>query len=117
VHTLLKLRKGTIFAVVCSAVADDTLEIWNAAGRSVVEGCGTGNYIITANGTYVTGIGSIIPLKLIGENGITIITAGQQFTQQDGKLRALSRSKDLVQMDQFMTSTDGTGAAGPSPEP
>ena len=117
VHTLLNLRRGTIFTVVRSAVADDTLEIWNAAGRSVVEGRGAGNYIITADGTYVTARGSIIPLKLIGENGITIIAAGQQFTQQDGKLHAVSRTEDLVQMDQFMTSTDGTGAGGPPPEP
>jgi hypothetical protein len=110
VHTVLNLRRGTIFTMFRSAVADDTLEIWNAGGRSVVEGCGVGNYIMTAEGTYITAIGSIIPLKMVGENGTAIIAAGQQFNQQDGKIHPVARTKDLVQMDQFI-------AGRPSPEP
>jgi len=48
VYTLLDLRTGRIFTVVRSKVADNTMEIRNAAGRSVVEGSGIGRYIITA---------------------------------------------------------------------
>ena len=82
VHTLLDLRAGRIFTVVRSDVVGSTLEIRNAAGRSVVEGSGIGRYIITADGTHVTAEGSAIPLKVIGESGITIVTAGQQFAKE-----------------------------------
>src|SRR6185369_4676856 len=45
--TLLDLRKGRIFTVVRSLVPGSTLEIRNAAGRSIVEGGGgKGRYII-----------------------------------------------------------------------
>ena len=50
-ETLLDLRKGRIFTVVRSLVTGSTLEIRNAAGRSVVEGAptgGMGRYIINA---------------------------------------------------------------------
>jgi hypothetical protein len=114
-HTLLDLRAGRIFTVVRSASADSTLEIRNAAGRSVVEGKGGGKYIIAADGTHVSAIGSVIPIKLIGENGITVIAAGQQFTKQDGKLSALAQTSndlDLTQLDEFQASINGPAAGG-----
>ncbi len=104
VHTLLDLRKGRIFTVVRSEVAGSTLEIRNAAGRSVVEGSGVGRYIITADGTHVTAKGSAIPLKVIGENGITIIAAGQQFARKDGKMQSMRSNRwvnELIQLDQL----------------
>ena len=63
VHTLLDLRAGRIFTVVRSAVAGSTLEIRNAAGRSVVEGSGIGRYIITADGTHVSAKAPSSPLR------------------------------------------------------
>lgn len=109
VHTLLDLRAGRIFAVVRSAVAGSTLEIRNAAGRSVVEGSGVGKYIITADGTHVTAEGSVIPLKVIGENGITIVTAGQQFTRKDGKMLPVHGDewvKELIQLDEVQAADE-----------
>jgi hypothetical protein len=89
-ETLLDLRVGRIFTVVRSLIAGSTLEIKNAAGRSVVEGGGgKGRYIITADGTHVTDKNSAVPLKVIGETGITIITPGQKFNAKEGKLFAL----------------------------
>jgi hypothetical protein len=119
-HIILDLRSGRIFTVVCSAGVGVKLEISNSAGRSVVEGHGMGRYVITADGTHITAVGSVIPLKLMGENGITTIAAGQQFTKQDGKLLPLSRTsydKDLVQLDKLQGATDRPAAGGPSPMP
>jgi len=119
VNTLLDLRKGRIFTVVRSTVAGSTLEIRNAAGRSVVEGSGVGRYIITADGTHVAAEGSAIPLKLIRENGITLIAAGQQFDPKDGKVLAASPPlwvKDMIQLDELQAVTEQP-AATPPPKP
>ena len=110
VHTLLDLRKGRIFTVVCSAIAGDTFEIRNAAGRAVVKGSGVGRYIITADGTHVSAIGSIIPPKVIGENGITVIAAGQEFPKRDGKMLPLVPSayvNALIQLDELQAANEG----------
>jgi hypothetical protein len=120
VHTLLDLRKGRIFIVVRSAVAGSTLEIRNAAGRSVVEGSGIGSYIITADGTHVSAEGSVIPLKVIGENGITIVAAGQQFDRKDGKMlptTANSWVKELIELDELEAAAGRLAAEKPSPRP
>jgi len=119
-HTLLDLRAGRIFAVVRSEVAGSTLEISNAAGCSVVEGSGVGKYIITADGTHVTAKGSVIPLKVIGENGITIIAAGQQFSRKNGKKFAASTSrwvKDLIEIDELQSVMDESMVKEPPPKP
>ncbi len=119
VDTLLDLRSGRIFAVVRSEVAGSTLEIRNAAGRSVVEGSGIGRYIITADGTHVAATGSAIPLKVIGENGITVIAAGQQFDKKDGKVQAASPPlwvKDMIELDELQAVTEEP-AKGPTPKP
>ena len=86
-HTLVDLRSGRIFTVVRSHVPGSTFEIRNKAGRSVVEGGGgKGRYIITADGTHVAEKGSVVPLKLIGENGVTVINPGQKFEAKEGKM-------------------------------
>jgi hypothetical protein len=115
-HILLDLRAGRILTVVRPCAAGSTLEIKNAAGRSVVEGSGGGKYIITADGTHVSADGSVLPLKLIGENGTTFIAAGQQLTSQDGKVLPLSSAscaKDLAQLEELKTSTDAPAARRP----
>jgi hypothetical protein len=120
VHTLLDLRAGRIFTVVRSAVAGSTVEIRNAAGRSVVEGSGIGRYIITADGTHVAAKDSVIPLKVIGENGITIIAAGEQFSRKEGKMLPVSPAlwvKDLIQLDELQASTETLAPDKPSPKP
>jgi hypothetical protein len=118
--TLLDLRKGRIFTVVRSAVAGSTLEIRNAAGRSVVEGSGIGRYIITADGTHVAAKGSAMPLKVIGENGITVVAAGQQFDKKEGKPLAASPAlwvKDLIELDELQAATEEPAATEPAPKP
>ena len=108
-HTLLDLRKGRIFTVVRSSVAGSTLEIKNAAGRSVVEGSGVGRYIITADGTHVAAQGSVIPLKVISENGITVVAAGQQFDPRDGQALAASPSdwvKEMIELDELQAMSE-----------
>ncbi len=109
-HILLNLRTGKILAIVHSAVAGSTLEIRNAAGCSVVEGIGGGRYIITADGFNVSDKGSVSPLKLTGENGITIIGAGEQFARKDGKNLPMSTTlwvNDLIQLDDLQAITEG----------
>jgi hypothetical protein len=120
VHTLLDLRTGRIFTVVHSVVAGSTLEIRNAAGRSVVEGSGVGRYIITADGTHVSALGSVIPLQVMGEKGITIIAAGEQFSKKDGKMPSVNTSvlvKELIELDELQAATDGFTLEEPSPKP
>jgi hypothetical protein len=120
VNTLLDLRKGRIFTVVRSTVVGSTLEIRNAAGRSVVEGSGIGRYIITADGTHVVAAGSAIPLKLIRENGITVVAAGQQFDPKEGKALDASPSswvKEMIELDELQAVTEQPAAAEPSPKP
>lgn len=120
VRTLLDLRSGRIFTVVRSPVAGSRLEIRNKAGRSVVEGSGVGRYIITADGTHVAAEGSVIPLKVIGQNGITIIAAGQQFDPKEGKMlpvNAGSWVKEFIELDQLQASTEEPVADLPSAKP
>lgn len=101
-RTLLDLRSGSIFTVVRSLVPDCTFEIRNKAGRSVVEGgLGKGRYIITADGTHVTDKDSEIPLKVIGETGVTIVTPGQKFHAKEGKLFPLDPPESVELMIDF----------------
>jgi len=119
-YTLLDLRAGRIFTVVRSKVEGSTLEIKNAAGRAVVEGSGVGRYIITADGTHVSAKGSAIPLKVVGESGITIIGAGQQFAKKDGQMLAASSSswvKELIEVDELQAVTEESVAKAPPPKP
>ena len=120
VDTLLDLRSGRIFTVVRSTVAGSTLEIRNAAGRSVVEGSGIGRYIITADGTHVAAQGSALPLKLIRENGITVIAAGQQFDPKEGKVLAVSPPlwvKDMIELDELQAVIEQPAAPTPPTKP
>jgi hypothetical protein len=117
VDTLVDLKAGRIFTVVRSEVSGSTFEIRNAAGRSVVEGSGIGRYIITADGTHVSAIGSVMPLKVYGENGITVIAAGEQFSAKDGKMLSTttpSFTKDLIQLDELQADTEAAGAQKPA---
>jgi hypothetical protein len=119
-HTLLDLRTGRIFTVVRSAVTGSTLEIRNAAGRAVVEGSGVGKYIITADGTHVTAEGSAVPLKVIGENGITIIGAGQQFDKKEGKMLPVSANswvKEMIELDELQAASQEPLAKKSPPNP
>jgi hypothetical protein len=106
-ETLLDLRTGRLFTVVRSLVPGSTLEIRNAAGRSVVEGGGgKGRYIITADGTHVTDKDSVVPLKVIGETGITVITPGQKFNAKEGKMFALNASsavEEFIDLDEIQS--------------
>jgi hypothetical protein len=109
-HTLLDLRSGRIFTVVRSLVPGSTLEIRNAAGRSIVEGGGSkGRYIITADGTHVTDKDSTVPLKLVRETGITVITPGQKFNAKEGKVFAADASAEVegyISLDEIQALAD-----------
>ncbi len=120
VHTLLDLRTGRIFAVVRHTVPGSTMEIKNKDGRAVVEGSGIGRYIITADGTHVAANGSGIPLKVVHENGITVVAAGEQFSKKDGKTLPLDSGvwvKELMQMDELDAVVDTSVALAPAPKP
>ena len=73
-ETLIDLRSGRIFTVVRALIPGSTLEIRNAAGRSVVDGGeGMGRYIITADGTHVAEKNSAVPIKVVRETGVTLM--------------------------------------------
>ena len=120
VHVLLALRAGRIFTVVRSTAAGSTLEIRNADGRAIIEGTGLGRYITTADGTHVSAEGSLLPLKVMDENGITIIAAGQQYARHEGKMPAVSPSshvKNLIQLDELQAITEVMAPLSFSPKP
>jgi hypothetical protein len=101
-ETLLDLRTGRIFTVVRSLIPGSKLEIRNAAGRSVVEGGGgKGRYIITADGTQVADKGSAVPIKLVRDSGVTIITPGQKFDSKEGKMFDLNPSERVESLIDF----------------
>ena len=100
-ETLLDLRRGRVFIAVRSLVPGSTLEIKNAAGRSVVEGGGVGRYIVTADGTQVVDKKSAIPLKVIGSTGITVIVPGSVYRSSEGKMQAVKPSEAVETMIQF----------------
>jgi hypothetical protein len=101
-ETLLDLRTGRIFTVVRALIPGSTFEIRNAAGRSVVEGGGgKGRYIITADGTHVTDKNSAVPLKVVGEIGITVITPGQKYNAKEGKVFDLATPETVASLLDF----------------
>jgi hypothetical protein len=117
-YTLLDLRSGRIFTVVRSLIPGSTLEIRNAAGRSVVEGGGgKGRYIITADGTHVTDKNSVVPLKVIGETGVTIITPGQKFNAREGKLLPLETPESVAWLIDFDELDSMAEKLAPSEQP
>jgi len=94
-------------------VPGSTLEIRNAAGRSVVEGGGgKGRYIITADGTHVTEKGSSVPLKVIRETGVTVIAPGMKYSAKEGKVFSLAAPEavevllDLDELDLLAEKLD-----------
>jgi len=117
VYTLLDLRAGKIFTVVDSTVPGSTLEVRNATRRTVAERSGVSKCIITADETHVWAEGSDTPVKVRGENGSTIIAAGEQVTGKNGAMLPVSdslRVKDLIQLDELQAATE-TFAAEESP--
>jgi hypothetical protein len=79
-------------------IPGSTFEIRNAAGRSIVEGSGMGRYIITADGTQVADNSSLIPLKVVGETGITMITPGQKYSAKEGKMFPLATPEAVLML-------------------
>jgi hypothetical protein len=114
-ETVLAVRAGRIFSVVRAPVPGSTFEIRNEAGRAVVEGGGgKGRYIITADGTHVTEKGSAVPLKVIGESGITVIGPGMKYSAKDGKVLPLETSvaeQFLIDFDMLDSLADRAFAA------
>jgi hypothetical protein len=103
----LELRAGKILAVVRPAKTDSTLEIRNAAGRTVVQGSRVGRYIITADGIDVSVKDSAAPLSLISASGTLSIAAGEQFTKQKGKTLFVPSAlfvQDLAQLDELQAA-------------
>ena len=118
-ETLIHLRTGRIFTVVRSFVPGSTFEVRNAAGLAIVEGGGeNGRYIITANGTHVADKSSRLPLKVIRETGVTVITPGQTFLAKEGKLLPQAPSEavlSLIEFDELHTLAE-IEAASQSPD-
>jgi len=111
IDAVLELRAGKIFTVVRSTNPDSTLEIVNAAGRTIVEGSSAGRYVIAADGAQFSDKESSAQLKLIGDNGTTMIGPGEQFTRQAGKISLAPSSlfvEDMVQLDQLQAVADET---------
>ena len=119
VHTLLHLRAGKILTVVQDAMAGSTLEIRNAAARSVAEGNGVSRRIIAADETHVWAQGSAIPIKVRSENGSTIIAAGEHFAGKNGAILPVStnlRVNDPIGLKDLQVVIETFAAKEPSPK-
>ncbi len=109
VNTSMVLTYGRIFTVVRALVPGSTLEIRDATGRSVIEGGGLGSYLITAPTPNSTNTLSVVPLKLISQNGTTLITPGQEYSAKDGDAFSIDASTweaMLVHLDELETVED-----------
>jgi hypothetical protein len=118
-NTLLELKKGRIFTVVRSLIAGSTFEIRNAAGRAVVEG-GSGRYIITADGTQIADKASAVPLKVIGDTGITMVAPGQVFRAKEGKMQPVEAPDavlTLIEFDELQATADAANPSAPAKVP
>jgi hypothetical protein len=68
---------------------------------------------------YVTAKGSVVAVKVIGESGAAIITAGQLFANKDGKMLPVDSKwwvKDMIEMGELEAITETAKGAGPSPK-
>ncbi|HTA31466.1 MAG TPA: hypothetical protein VK731_13325, partial [Candidatus Cybelea sp.] len=79
-----------------------------------------GRYIITAEGTHVSDKDSAAPVTLIGENGTTLIAAGEQFTKQAGTTHSVPSAsfvQDVSQLDELQAVAEKPFAMEPSAKP
>jgi hypothetical protein len=119
-QTMLELHNGRIFTVVRALVPGSTLEISDAAGRSVIEGGGLGCYMITAPGPDSGDKLSVTPLRTIGRKGTTVIAPGQEYSAKDPAALPSGASrweKVLIQIDELEAETDEAIAQRELPEP
>lgn len=104
-QTVLNLTKGSVFVAVRAYEAGSTFEVKNTAGRAVIGGSGSkGRYIITADGAPVMEKDSDVPLKLITDNGTTVVAPTQKAFSNDARPLALEPSpaeKALIESDDF----------------
>jgi hypothetical protein len=115
--TLLELPYGRIFTVVRALVPGSTLEISDAAGRSVIEGGGLGSYMINAPRPGIGDKLSLTPLRIINEQGTSIIAPGQEYSAKDGTTFSLAPSTwetTLIHLDELEAEADRAIA---EPEP
>jgi hypothetical protein len=118
-ETVLQLCNGRIFTVVRALVPGNTLEISDAAGRSVIEGGGLGCYMITAPGPDSADKLSVTPLRTFSRKGTTVIAPGQEYSAKDGAALSLGASRwerVLIQLDELEAETD-QAIALPEPPP
>ena len=99
-ETLLHVLSGRIYIVTGPPLAGNTVEIRNAAGRSVVEG-GVGRYVVTADGSQFSENGSIVPPNTAGASGITPIFPGRVYPTREDELRPFEYSEEVQTMMQF----------------
>jgi hypothetical protein len=115
--TLLELPYGRLFTVVRALVPGSTLEISDVAGRSVIEGGGLGSYMITAPRPDFGDKLSVTPLRVISQNGTSIIAPNQEYSAKDGATFSLSASTweaTLIHLDELEAEAD---RANGEPEP
>lgn len=108
-ETILDLRAGQIFCFVRGLVPNSRFEVKHSAGRSVVEGEGSGGFEIRADSAAVTPRTSFIPLKVISEKGVAVIAPGQRFDAKQGKTLELAPTEiedTLMQLDELQALAD-----------
>jgi hypothetical protein len=109
VDTLLNLPYGRLFTIVRALVPGSTLEISDAQGRTVIEGGGLGSYMITAPRPDFGDKLSLTPLRVINQEGTSIIALDQEYSAKDGSTFSLSPSTwetTLIHLDDLEAEAD-----------
>jgi hypothetical protein len=117
VDTLLELPYGRIFTVVRALIPGSSLQVVDAGGRSVIEGGGLGSYMITAPKPDYGDKLTVIPLRVIGQQGTGIIAPGQEYSAKDGTTFSLSPSTwetTFIHLDELEAEAD-KAIADPGP--
>jgi hypothetical protein len=103
-ETSLNLSAGRIFCFLRAPVANGKLEIQTPQGRSQINSASAGRYDIRADGTVVAGKSSFNQVRLLTENGETIVAPGQSFSGKDGIAAPVAPSDAemlVIEMDQL----------------
>jgi len=107
--TSLELRNGRILTLVRAPAPGSTLEISDATGRCALDGGRLGCWMITAPGPDSADKLSLTPLRVIRQNGTSVVAAGPHSSAKDGATLPLAASAwetMLIHFDELEAETD-----------
>jgi hypothetical protein len=108
--TLLVLPHGRLYTIARAMAPSSTVEIRDGIGRSVIEVGGLGDYMISApTADDPSEKLTVTPLRVVSQNGTTLIAPGESYTAKDGSAFSLVPSAwemNLIHLDDLELEAD-----------